>query len=281
MTIVSRKLNTSKYSCATKDRRWMLQLLLSNMPLNLQDRDLKLQKFQQEDSRYFALCFTLGVLFPYKSLQLYGWIFPCFHVPSDCAGLCSGLSMQVGGTGLTVTGANRVILVDPAWNPSADAQAIDRVHRIGQKQEAGFMLSYPGMAWGFWRPWKTCTFCTCWHFQFRKNCWQVVVYRLIGSGAIEDKMFRLQIFKGGLSKTFMEHEQQVRFFTHKQLQPESLCFCGILAKMEELRRILDTWGWSLSLSSRISAPSWFSNFFLPFKSDKYYWIYFAMSELGI
>ena len=45
---------------------------------------------------------------------------------------------------------------------------------------------------------------------------QVVVYRLIGSGAIEDKMFRLQIFKGGLSKTFMEHEQQVRFFTHQQ-----------------------------------------------------------------
>ena len=43
--------------------------------------------------------------------------------------------MQVGGTGLTVTGANRVILVDPAWNPSADAQAIDRVHRIGQKRE--------------------------------------------------------------------------------------------------------------------------------------------------
>ena len=46
--------------------------------------------------------------------------------------------MQVGGTGLTVTGANRVILVDPAWNPSADAQAIDRVHRIGQKQEAAW-----------------------------------------------------------------------------------------------------------------------------------------------
>jgi len=63
-------------------------------------------------------------------------------LPQDCARLCSGLSMQVGGTGLTVTGANRVILVDPAWNPSADAQAIDRVHRIGQKQEAGFMLCY-------------------------------------------------------------------------------------------------------------------------------------------
>lgn len=44
--------------------------------------------------------------------------------------------MQVGGTGLTATGADRVILVDPAWNPSADAQAIDRVHRIGQTKEA-------------------------------------------------------------------------------------------------------------------------------------------------
>ena len=54
------------------------------------------------------------------------------------------------------------------------------------------------------------------------------MYRLIGSGAIEDKMFRLQIFKGGLSKTFMEHEQQVRFFTHKQLQPESLMFANAL-----------------------------------------------------
>lgn len=58
----------------------------------------------------------------------------------DLSACQPGLSMQVGGTGLTVTGANRVILVDPAWNPSADAQAIDRVHRIGQKQEAGWPM---------------------------------------------------------------------------------------------------------------------------------------------
>eukprot|EP00438_Fugacium_kawagutii_P009113 Skav217851 [mRNA] locus=scaffold3024:144681:145115:+ [translate_table: standard] len=114
--------------------------------------------------------------------------------------------MQVGGTGLTVTGANRVILVDPAWNPSADAQAIDRVHRIGQKQEAG-----PALV-------GLCRFCD---EHKPDKLPEVVVYRLIGSGAIEDKMFRLQIFKGGLSKTFMEHEQQVRFFTHKQLWPQS------------------------------------------------------------
>ena len=68
--------------------------------------------------------------------------------------LYRGLSMQVGGTGLTVTGANRVILVDPAWNPSADAQAIDRVHRIGQKREVpargrfdGWFLLYNCCRW--------------------------------------------------------------------------------------------------------------------------------------
>ena len=116
-----------------------------------------------------------------------------------------GLSLQVGGTGLTVTGANRVILVDPAWNPSADAQAIDRVHRIGQKQEA-VKRSFTAALCSLQRPFLAFM--------------QVVVYRLIGSGAIEDKMFRLQIFKGGLSKTFMEQEQQVRFFTHKQFKPK-------------------------------------------------------------
>ncbi|CAK0872695.1 unnamed protein product [Prorocentrum cordatum] len=91
------------------------------------------------------------------------------------------LSVQTGGTGLTITGADRVILVDPAWNPSADAQAIDRVHRIGQQKD-------------------------------------VVIYRLIAAGAIEDKMFRLQVFKRGVSKSYLEQEQQLRFFSHKELK---------------------------------------------------------------
>jgi len=124
-----------------------LKFLRIDGTVDSRDRELKVQKFQQTDSRYFCMC----------------------------------LSIQVGGTGLTITSADRVILVDPAWNPSMDAQAIDRVHRIGQE-----------------RP--------------------VVVYRLIGAGAIEDKMFRLQVFKRGLSKTYLEQEQQVRFFTHKELK---------------------------------------------------------------
>jgi len=41
------------------------------------------------------------------------------------------LTTQVGGLGLTLTKASRVILVDPAWNPSTDNQSVDRAYRIG------------------------------------------------------------------------------------------------------------------------------------------------------
>ena len=71
-------------------------------------------------------------------------------------------STQVGGVGLTLTAADRVILVDPSWNPASDHQAIDRAYRVGQF----------------------------------KN---VVAYRLILSGLIEEKMFRYQLFKTGLT----------------------------------------------------------------------------------
>eukprot|EP00505_MAST-04D_sp_SCG-Rhode-Island_P006931 Stramenopile-MAST_4_protein_6931 len=44
------------------------------------------------------------------------------------------LTTRVGGLGLNLTGANRVILFDPDWNPSVDVQARERVWRIGQKE---------------------------------------------------------------------------------------------------------------------------------------------------
>jgi len=124
-----------------------LKFLRVDGTVDVKDRDLKINKFQQPDSRYFAMC----------------------------------LSTHVGGVGLTLTSADRVVLVDPAWNPAMDAQAIDRVHRIGQSKD-------------------------------------VVVYRLIGAGAIEDKMFRLQVFKKGLAKTAFEQEHQIRFFSKKDLK---------------------------------------------------------------
>ncbi|KAI8367934.1 SNF2 family N-terminal domain-containing protein [Choanephora cucurbitarum] len=43
------------------------------------------------------------------------------------------ISLKCGSLGLNLTAANRVILTDIWWNPALEEQAIDRVHRIGQK----------------------------------------------------------------------------------------------------------------------------------------------------
>merc|ERR1719162_1484218 len=94
---------------------------------------------------------------------------------------CMLLTTSVGGYGLNLTGADRVVLLDPAWNPATDAQAVDRVHRLGQKRE-------------------------------------VRIYRLVMSGLIEDKVFRLQVFKMGLTKTVLEAKQQQRYFTSAEIR---------------------------------------------------------------
>lgn len=65
------------------------------------------------------------------------------------------ISLKAGGVGLTLTEADYVFILDPWWNPAAEAQAIDRVHRIGQD-----------------RP--------------------VMVYRLVSTGTIEEKVLALQ-----------------------------------------------------------------------------------------
>lgn len=42
------------------------------------------------------------------------------------------VSLRAGGTGITLTNADYVFLLDPWWNPAVEEQAIDRVHRIGR-----------------------------------------------------------------------------------------------------------------------------------------------------
>ena len=71
------------------------------------------------------------------------------------------ISLKAGGTGLNLTGADYVYLVDPWWNPAVENQAIDRSHRIGQKNH-------------------------------------VVAIRLICPGTIEEKIMKLQASKKDL-----------------------------------------------------------------------------------
>ena len=42
------------------------------------------------------------------------------------------ISLRAGGTGLNLTAADHVFLMDPWWNPAVEDQAADRAHRIGQ-----------------------------------------------------------------------------------------------------------------------------------------------------
>jgi SNF2 family DNA or RNA helicase len=44
------------------------------------------------------------------------------------------VSIAAGGLGLNLTSANKVYVMEPQYNPAAEAQAVDRVHRLGQKR---------------------------------------------------------------------------------------------------------------------------------------------------
>ncbi|XP_014212607.1 DNA excision repair protein ERCC-6-like [Copidosoma floridanum] len=85
------------------------------------------------------------------------------------------LTTRVGGLGVNLTGADRVIIYDPDWNPATDAQARERAWRIGQD----------------------------------KN---VTVYRLITAGTIEEKIYHRQVFKILLSNKVLEDPRQRRLF---------------------------------------------------------------------
>jgi Helicase conserved C-terminal domain len=92
------------------------------------------------------------------------------------------LSTGAGGVGLTLTRASRVIVYDPSWNPSQDAQAVDRAYRIGQNQE-------------------------------------VRVYRLFLAGSIEEKMYEKQVHKSGLETTIFTEgsKPEERYFDKHEL----------------------------------------------------------------
>jgi SNF2 family DNA or RNA helicase len=76
------------------------------------------------------------------------------------------ITLKAGGTGLNLTQADYVFLLDPWWNPAAESQAINRAHRIGQHK-------------------------------------QVIAYRFITKDSIEEKIQKLQTKKQNLADLFV------------------------------------------------------------------------------
>jgi SNF2 family DNA or RNA helicase len=77
------------------------------------------------------------------------------------------ISLKAGGFGLNLTEADYCFLLDPWWNPATETQAIDRTHRIGQTRN-------------------------------------VMVYRLIAAGTIEEKVMALKVRKAELSASVLD-----------------------------------------------------------------------------
>ncbi|MGZ3738884.1 MAG: DEAD/DEAH box helicase, partial [Bdellovibrionota bacterium] len=76
------------------------------------------------------------------------------------------VSLKAGGVGLNLTAADYVFILDPWWNPAAESQAIDRTHRIGQKNS-------------------------------------VIAYRLIAKDTVEEKIVELQSAKRDLAAAIL------------------------------------------------------------------------------
>ncbi|CAM3839660.1 DEAD/DEAH box helicase [Tsukamurella ocularis] len=79
------------------------------------------------------------------------------------------ISLKAGGFGLNLVQADYCFLLDPWWNPAAEAQAIDRAHRIGQTRS-------------------------------------VMVYRLVSADTIEDKVMALKERKAALFESVIGGE---------------------------------------------------------------------------
>ena len=91
------------------------------------------------------------------------------------------ISLKAGGTGLNLTAADYVFILDPWWNPAVEAQAIDRTHRIGQDKK-------------------------------------VIAYRLIARDTVEAKILELQRSKRALADAIITQKNSlIRTLTREDL----------------------------------------------------------------
>lgn len=103
-----------------------------------------------------------------------------FNKEEDKRLRCFLISAKAGGQGINLIGANRCIILDTAWNPSADQQNIFRIYRLGQK--------------------KTC-----------------FVYRLIALGTMEEKVYSRSVTKQAMSGRVVDKQQIDRHYRMDEL----------------------------------------------------------------
>lgn len=89
------------------------------------------------------------------------------------------VSIGAGGLGLNLTTANKVFMMEPQFNPAAEAQAVDRVHRLGQDRE-------------------------------------VTIKRFIMNNSFEEKMLELQQKKKALANLTMSRDRKTKGEATKQ-----------------------------------------------------------------
>ncbi|WP_234408497.1 DEAD/DEAH box helicase [Marinilabilia salmonicolor] len=91
------------------------------------------------------------------------------------------ISLKAGGVGLNLTKADYVFMLNPWWNPAAEAQAINRAHRIGQTRN-------------------------------------VFVYRFISTETIEEKIALLQDKKNKLAEAFVNTTNPLREMNAEEIK---------------------------------------------------------------
>ena len=145
------------------------------------------------------------------------------------------LSTKAAGVGLTLVGADRVIVFDPSWTPAEDSQAVDRCYRIGQTRE-------------------------------------VIVYRLIAAGTVEEKMYDKQIHKDGIRRTVFTTGGSVeRYFERNELSKLlKLSPPGICETMEKVQDSLMDWSQYTDLLQNFGVVglSHHDGFYQPSKIDE-------------
>lgn len=91
------------------------------------------------------------------------------------------ISLKAGGTGLNLTEADYVYLIDPWWNPAVESQAIDRCYRIGQDKK-------------------------------------VMAYRMICKDTIEEKIVQLQDKKKTVASDIIRVDTEKKSFNKKDVE---------------------------------------------------------------